>query len=233
MAVVYQHRRLDNREIFYIGVGKSEKRAYDKNRRGKFWKDYTSKYNYLVEIIHRDISITEAFDIEKNLIAKYGRRDMGRGPLVNQTDGGDGVNKLSPESRSKMAVNKGRFRELNYFYGKKHNGDLSRFGIQNIDREPWMKGKKHTEESKKKMSESVKGKKLSDEQKIKIGNSVRGKLVGDKHPMYNRPAYNRKSLICKESSMIFESCEKAANYYKVSNSTITRWIKQNKLNILN
>ena len=233
MAVVYQHRRKDTGEVFYIGIGKSERRAYDKTRRYKPWKDFVKNHEYEVEITHKDIILEEAVSIEKYLIAFYGRRDLGQGPLVNMTDGGEGVKNLSKESRSKMAVNKGMFGELNYFYGKKHNGDLSRFGIQNIGKEPAIKGKKHTEESKKKMSESRKGKKLSEEQKIKIGNSVKGKLAGDKHPMYNLPAHNRKSLICKESNMIFESCEKAANYCRVSSSTITRWIKQNKLNTLN
>jgi hypothetical protein len=233
MAIVYQHRRNDTGEVFYVGIGKSEKRAYDKIRRYKTWKDFVKNHSYTVEITHRDIIWEEACSIEKYLISFYGRRDLGLGPLVNLTDGGEGIKNLSKESRSKMAVNKGKFGELNYFYGKKHEGDLSRFGKQNIGKEPWMKGKNHTEESKKKMSESKKGKILSEEQKIKIGNSVRGKLAGDKHPMYNLPSHNRKSLICKESNMIFESCEKAANYYRVSNSTITRWIKKNKLNILN
>lgn len=142
MAIVYLHKRKLDDVVFYVGVGNKEKRAYDKNRRGKFWKDYTSKHDYLVEIIHRDITLNEAFEIEKSLIAKYGRRDLGRGLLVNQTDGGEGMKNLSPEARAKLAANKGKFGELNYFYGKKHTGDLSRFGVQNIGKSPF-KGKKH------------------------------------------------------------------------------------------
>jgi len=142
MAIVYLHKRKLDDVVFYVGVGNKEKRAYDKNRRGKFWKDYTSKHDYLVEIIHRDITLNEAFEIEKSLIAKYGRRDLGRGSLVNQTDGGEGMKNLSPEAKAKLAANKGKFGELNYFYGKKHTGDLSRFGVQNIGKSPF-KGKKH------------------------------------------------------------------------------------------
>jgi hypothetical protein len=142
MAIVYQHKRKDTQEVFYIGIGKSEKRAYDKNRRYKPWKDFVKNHEYYVEITHKDIIWEEACSIEKYLIAFYGRRDLGQGSLVNMTDGGEGTKNLSQESRSKMAVNKGMFGELNYFYGKKHEGDLSRFGKQNIGREAWSKGKK-------------------------------------------------------------------------------------------
>lgn len=144
MAIVYQHKIKNTGEVFYIGIGKSEKRAYSKRSRSKFWKDYTSKYDYDVEITHKDIILEEACSIEKYLISFYGRRDLGLGPLVNMTDGGEGVKNLSKESRSKMAVNKGMFGELNYFYGRKHDGDFSRFGKQNIGKTPWMKGKKHS-----------------------------------------------------------------------------------------
>ena len=143
MAIVYQHIRKDNNQIFYVGIGKSEKRAYDKIRRYKPWKDLTKNHDFYVEITHRDICWEEACAIERYLIAFYGRRDLGTGCLVNMTDGGDGTKNLSQESRSKMAVNKGKFGELNYFYGKKHEGDLSRFGKQNIGRPSWIKGKKH------------------------------------------------------------------------------------------
>jgi hypothetical protein len=142
MAIVYQHRRKDNNKVFYVGIGKHEKRAFNKSRRYKPWKDLIKNHDYIVEITHKDIIWEEACAIEKYLIAFYGRRDLGLGELVNMTDGGEGVKNLSQESRSKMAVNKGMFGELNYFYGKKHNGDLSRFGIQNIGKEAWSKGKK-------------------------------------------------------------------------------------------
>ena len=31
MAIVYRHIRLDKNEVFYIGIGKTEKRAYEKH----------------------------------------------------------------------------------------------------------------------------------------------------------------------------------------------------------
>jgi hypothetical protein len=176
MAVVYQHRRKDTGEVFYVGIGKSEKRAYDKARRYKPWKDFVKNHEYYVEITHKDIILEEAASIEKYLIAFYGRRDLGQGSLVNMTDGGEGTKNLSQESRSKMAVNKGMFGELNYFYGKKHKGDLSRFGIQNIGKEPAIKGKKHAGDLSRFGAQNI-GKDPHNQGLICINNAITNKYV--------------------------------------------------------
>lgn len=42
-------------------------------------------------MIAENLSEQEAFDLEIELIAKYGRKDLGTGILRNQTDGGDGA----------------------------------------------------------------------------------------------------------------------------------------------
>lgn len=90
MAIVYRHRRLDTNEIFYVGIGKTEKRAYVKHQRNIIWHRITNKTDYKVEIMCQDLLWEEACDIEKYLIKYYGRRDLGLGTLVNLTDGGDG-----------------------------------------------------------------------------------------------------------------------------------------------
>jgi len=233
MAIVYQHRRLDIDQIFYIGIGKSTKRAFDKKSRGKTWRDYVKNHKYSIEILYDNVSWEEACKIEKRLIKEIGRRDLGLGPLVNLTDGGDGVPNLSEESRKKMASQKGNFGTLNSFYGKKHIGDLSRFGIQNRGKAPWIKGKKHSKESLQKMSKSQLGKTLSIETKKKLGDAIRGKRSGDKHPMFGKTSHNRKKLQHIESGLVFDYAGKAAEYFKVSPSTITKWIKESKFKILN
>lgn len=92
MAVVYRHLRKDNLEPFYIGIGKDEKRAYSfgKYKRSKFWTRYFNKYGCIVEIVAKDLLWEDACEMEKLLIALYGRIDNGTGTLVNMTDGGDG-----------------------------------------------------------------------------------------------------------------------------------------------
>lgn len=159
MAIVYQHRRKDNGEVFYVGIGKNEKRAYSKSSRGKFWLDYTSKYQYEVVVSHRDIIWEEACSIEKYLICFYGRRDLGLGSLVNITDGGDGLINASEFTRKKMSLAK-------------------------IGKTTWNKGVAHTQETKNKISKANKGKKLpsmTEEAKAKISVGNTGKVPWNKN----------------------------------------------------
>lgn len=90
MAIVYKHIRKDTNEVFYIGIGKSEKRAYDmKHHRSEFHQNI-SKRGVNVEIIYEGLTWKDACKKERQLIQSYGRRDLGLGTLVNMTDGGDG-----------------------------------------------------------------------------------------------------------------------------------------------
>lgn len=93
MAYVYKHIRLDTNEVFYVGIGTQDKykRAFSKRSRNVFWKNITSKTEYLVEIISDNITWEEACIKEKQLILELGRRDLKLGTLVNMTDGGDGT----------------------------------------------------------------------------------------------------------------------------------------------
>jgi len=50
---------------------------------------------------------TMALAEEVRLIAAIGRHDMGRGPLTNQTDGGEGTTNLSEESRQRRLATLG------------------------------------------------------------------------------------------------------------------------------
>jgi predicted GIY-YIG superfamily endonuclease len=96
MAVVYKHIREDLNEVFYIGIGKKEKRAYFKHRKNKYWVSIVGKTGYRVEILHKDVDWQEACRIEKTLIQKYGRKDTNTGVLCNMTDGGEYSNGKIP-----------------------------------------------------------------------------------------------------------------------------------------
>ena len=62
-----------------------------------------------------------AFLAEEEAIDKFGRKDLGRGTLLNLTDGGEGASNPSAETRTKLsAVKKG---ENNPFFGKSHSAD--------------------------------------------------------------------------------------------------------------
>ena len=113
MAVVYQHTRLDTNEIFYIGIGKTEKRAYNTtNHRNNYWKNIINKTEYKIEILFIDLTWKEACQIEQYLIKYYGRKDLGLGSLINMTDGGEGTcgythTKERNEKMSKLCKKRG------------------------------------------------------------------------------------------------------------------------------
>jgi hypothetical protein len=108
MPIVYQHIRKDTNEIFYVGIGKKESRAYEYESRNTHWHNIVNKCEFEVEILVRDISWEEAKKEEKRLILEYGRRDLKSGTLVNMTDGGDGkINAIaSKETKLKMSLAK-------------------------------------------------------------------------------------------------------------------------------
>lgn len=168
MAVVYRHILESTGEPFYVGIGKDEARAYSKAQRSKPWKDLVSKYRYKVEVLYRDLTWEEACEKEKELIQLYGKRMTRTGTLVNITDGGDGRLGAYPskETRKKMSE--------------------SRKG-----KNTWSKGRKHTEETKRKLREYYrihgspnKGKPKSEETRKKLSEANKGKAgtwVGKKH----------------------------------------------------
>lgn len=100
---IYQHTRLDTNEIFYIGIG-SNYRCNNKINRNNYWKNIVNITKYSIEIVLNNLTRQEACEIEKYLIAYYGRKDLGLGLLVNRTDGGDTNSGkiISKETRLKM-----------------------------------------------------------------------------------------------------------------------------------
>ena len=110
MAVVYIHRRKDIEDpflnVFYVGIGKNEKRSTRKDARSKHWNNIVNRYGYEIEITHKDILWEEACVIEKYLICFYGRHDLNAGNLCNHTDGGEGAigAKRSLETIEKLRI---------------------------------------------------------------------------------------------------------------------------------
>ena len=147
---VYAHYKPNEDMPFYVGKGHGN-RSYDKTYRNRWWHNIVNKYGYRVEIMYDNLTEAQAFDLEKEFIKRYGRADLGCGPLVNMTDGGDGASGaiVSNETRSKLSkAKKSRIR-----------GPLS-------------------EEHKRKLSNFNSGKILSEETKQKISNSLKGKPQG-------------------------------------------------------
>ena len=107
MSYVYTHTRLDTNDIFYIGIGNvsNYKRAYNIHNRSNHWKKIISKTDYRVDIIYDNITWEEACKKEIELIAFYGRINLGNGKLCNYTNGGNGTlgSIKSKEVRNKIS----------------------------------------------------------------------------------------------------------------------------------
>jgi hypothetical protein len=179
MAYVYRHIRLDKNEPFYIGIGSDEeyKRANTNTRRNKHWVNI-SKFGYEVDILFDGLTWDEACVKEKEFISLYGRKDKNKGSLCNLTDGGDGclgrIVTFSEESKRKMSeARKGKkpyiitdeIRKNLSIAAKKRGISKEHLAKMNKARVNFThrKGIPHTEETRKKMSDSRIGIKKSEE----------------------------------------------------------------------
>lgn len=109
---IYQHIRLDTNEVFYIGKGVQKKcnykyyRAFDKKRRNNIWNNIVNKTEYRVEIFFTNLSETECFKLEIELINKYGKIFNNSGTLANYTDGGEGQLRFHKNSKKQKEATK-------------------------------------------------------------------------------------------------------------------------------
>lgn len=97
---VYQLRRSDATEPFYIGKGHGTRAK--RHFTPSYLKDKSHKSNTIikaqregidvvVDYIHKNLLEEDALRIEVWTIKMWGRADLKEGPLTNATDGGDGV----------------------------------------------------------------------------------------------------------------------------------------------
>lgn len=175
MAIVYLHKNKLNDEVFYVGIGVNQSRAYVKRGRNALWKNIVSKYGYNIEITHKDICWEEACVLEKYLISFYGRRDLGKGTLCNMTDGGQ----VEPTEAQKKSMKEDFLKEQIGLASKNRWKDKAM--REKIIAS--MIGRPCTEETRKKMSESRSGeknhyfgKKLSEKHREKMRLSHLGKI---------------------------------------------------------
>jgi hypothetical protein len=161
MAYVYKHIRKDTNQVFYIGIGKKEKRKDSIYARNKHWHNIVKKTDYHSEIIEDNLTWEQACEREIFWIKYYGRKDLNEGYLVNKTNGGEGViGRLISEDEKERLRNA-------------RKGSITSEETKEKLRLK-QQGRKHTEEAKNKMSESSKGKSKTEEHKKNISNSGKG-----------------------------------------------------------
>lgn len=202
---VYQ-LRVEGEELpFYIGKGKGDRAwhhlklsDYDSNlyKKNKIAKAYREGKQVFVELLEDSLVEEVAFQLETFYITKFGRANLGTGPLTNLTNGGEGFSgqvfteshkanmsrvktgenhpmfgmKHSDETLSRMSqVHSG---EANGFFGKSHNTkSLEKMRAAKIGFTPHNKGKKTPREIVDKIAAAKTGSRHTQETKDKMSES--------------------------------------------------------------
>jgi group I intron endonuclease len=193
---IYQHRKADTNEIFYVGKGKGTRLNQSKGR-NQYWHRVVAKHGFVAEKIADHLDEELAFLAEMECIDLYRRRGI---QLVNHTDGGEGVSgyKHTEQHKAKLKGNT---------FGK---GSMS------------FLGKKHTEESCQKMSyarignKNKLGKKISEESKEKMRQSKLGK------PILAKRILSQEQVLEIRQRIGYRNIAMLAREYNVGESTIRR-----------
>lgn len=145
---VYRWYYKDTNETFHIGKGKGQRYKEKTQSRNQYFKNIINKEqsNVTSEIIIDNLTEEQAWEIEKQIIAKYKAIGECKTNLHEGGKGGYTGNYDSPERSKKLSeAAKKRVGELNPMYGKHHS-----------------------EETKQKLREANLGKKLTPEHKAKL-----------------------------------------------------------------
>jgi hypothetical protein len=193
VAIVYIHRRCDIKDnfknVFYVGIGKSEKRAGQINHsRNPHWKNIYNKYNCVTEITHKNISWEEACSIEKYLISFYGRKDLKLGSLCNMTDGGDGVLVWSEELIKNHSLIQKKVQGTSE--SRKKNSETQKKLFENKDYKI-----KHTKRLLE-AATSTEGRLANSKRKIKYYSNIQNRVKHSKimkETLLNRPELNEQN----------------------------------------
>lgn len=185
---VYFHINPLKHEVFYVGIG-GPNRPYRSANRSDWWHRTVKKYGKIVDIVHENLTWESACEWEMYYIYKIGRRDLGFGPLVNLTDGGDGVLGLhhSPESRAKMSA-----ANLGIPKSAAHRAAQS---AASQNKQPWYRakisaaltGKKkgpRTDETKAKIAEANRKRFADPEQRARLSLKLKGKPQRKKNKIH-------------------------------------------------
>lgn len=230
--VVYIHI-FPNRKV-YIGITSQKVERRWNNGHGykgnKYMMNAIMKYgwnNIRHEILFTNLTKYQAEQIEKDLIKKYksNQREFG----YNILDGGNVSDGLSIESIQKMSLSQKKLWQ-NAEY-RKHMSDVH-------------KGKKASEETKKKMSLSNNrywlGKQMSEEAIIKMKNKLKGREVWNKGTRgvmkANKTSFKKgevhsitKKIMCIETGIVYNSINEASRTLNINSTCIVNVCKGKQL----
>ena len=196
--VVYLHYKKGTNEVFYVGIGNKDRPSQKGSLRSKWWNRVVDKYGYDIQVITKDISYSQAKAIEIALISTYGRMDLGLGTLVNMTNGGDGVSGHIHTKEVRYSQSKRMIGNKNML-GKKHSQDSKdKMSSSLKGREVWNKGKKMPVGFSDKMRDLSTGRKASIETRNKMSKSKMGYRHSEESIERMRSVQSNRSELTKK-----------------------------------
>jgi len=182
-------------EPFYIGKAKVRKgtgqREYDHltearsgTKKGNQLKlnkirkiEETGMSPIIIKMYEGEDDESKILDVETTMIECIGRKDLGKGPLTNLTDGGEGVRNrvFTDEQRKEISETVKRWhREVGVSEETKKKLSIA------------MEGRIFTEEWKKKIGDKSRQQVWTDERRKKISESLKGKMTGEGNSFYGK-----------------------------------------------
>lgn len=248
---VYVHRKLTNNHIFYVGKGCGY-RSHDKTGRNDYWNKIINKHGFSVEIVLKNLTESQAFNLEIELIKFYGRDR-----LCNLTDGGEGVsgavfsesrilkikeksikqwsdpiNRLNQSIRIKDAF------KNNLDYRKKHSESQKlRFSKPEEKLKLYNSIKSYYSIPENKAAHKLRQQKLSKNidfinKQIQSGlNLYKNEAYAEKMRIIRKNSKNVKKIICINTGKIFQCMNDAANELGISQGNISHVLKGNRKSV--
>ena len=144
---VYQYLREDMTP-YYVGKG-CKNRAYSKAH------NVNLPPKDRIKFVKKNLTEQEAFDLETELIAKYGRKNNGTGILRNLTDGGEGRSGFAHYESTKQKIREKRALQITT---QETREKMSKARV----------GQVRSKETREKMAKAATGRKKSPEEIAKI-----------------------------------------------------------------
>jgi hypothetical protein len=202
MSEFYTYLYIDPSRQEPIYVGKGTGRRVEVHLKRKDMHPFTHRLSsmkklgiepvikYLISGVDEEL----AHLVEEEAIAKYGRKDLGLGPLLNLTDGGEGSSGwvVSPMTKQKIGE-KARAR------GPLSNEHRRAIGLGGTGRTGW----RHTKEACEKMSSSKQGVKLDPE----YGQRLSAQKKGMQMPLSTCPHCGKVGALMPMRRWHFDACK--------------------------